>query len=117
MRKEEEKGRGRTLVNRERRILVVVKICVLAQSGVYHVLLSIARSDSANALQSVHVSRLVYTVGTTSFRRRSRIDSSIDSHAIVRLNNGTRQLHADFPELWRLNAFEGYELVSRIIIP
>lgn len=82
---------------------------VPAQSGVYH--LSIKRSDSTGGcepLQSVCSKRRfpsrcrVIYVRTTSFRCRSRVDSSESIHPIVRPNNGhTRQLHADF-RFWRL---------------
>lgn len=103
-----ERGGGRK--QRRERILALVTFSVFSRKVAF----TTCRSKDRTAQVAVRTSRK--RVRTTSFRRRSRVDSSESIHPIVRPNNGHTPVTRGFPLLAVVQPFRRLLTVSRIIL-
>lgn len=104
-------GRGsHTREQRRERILALVTFSVFSRKVAF----TSCRSKDRTAQVAVRTSRK--RVRTTSFRRRSRVDSSESIHPIVRPNNGHTPVTRGFPLLAVVQPFWRLLTVSRIIL-
>lgn len=104
------RGEGVTRKQRRERILAVVTFSVFSRKVAF----TTCRSKDRTAQVAVRTSRK--RVRTTSFRRRSRVDSSESIHPIVRPNNGHTPVTRGFPLLAVVQPFWRLLTVSRIIL-
>lgn len=105
----EERG-SHTRKQRRERILALVTFSVFSRKVAF----TTCRSKDRTAQVAVRTSRK--RVRTTSFRRRSRVDSSESIHPIVRPNNGHTPVTRGFPLLAVVQPFWRLLTVSRIIL-
>lgn len=104
------RGEGVTRKQRRERILALVTFSVFSRKVAF----TTCRSKDRTAQVAVRTSRK--RVRMTSFRRRSRVDSSESIHPIVRPNNGHTPVTRGFPLLAVVQPFWRLLTVSRIIL-